>query len=131
MRWLVALALASCATEDSGGVPPCDIGVEDGSHHTLQEEEELCLQQSESQWWTWTCADGNIEGYCGADTYVQQACYAADGTRIGYYTSGGHDAGTGPDPPVPYGIGTWCDCDGDGWPPSVEEYCALRGEAPP
>ena len=109
-------------------MPPCDIGVEDGIHYTLQEEEEFCLQQSESQWWAWTCADGTIEGRCWADTCTNLACYAADGTQIGWIYPAG---AIGPTDLVPYGIGTWCDCNGDGWPPSVEEYCALRSEAPP
>lgn len=31
----------------------------------------------------------------------------------------------------PEGYGVWFDCNGDGWPPTVEEYCGLRGEALP
>lgn len=126
----LGFACTAAGTLDSGTPEACQWGQLDSDAPTTFEEAlagcngyngGLVVETS-------TCTDGRRELDCSDDYLHLNTCFSANGVAIGRMAPAGDWATPHP---VPYGEGTWCDCDGDGWPPTLERYCELRGELPP
>jgi len=99
------------ATASDTGDAECVVAPVHDTSITPEDSDLYCHSQGNPNYFVTTCPDGRVEMDCQGYTWVVDYCFSADGRLLGAVDPCGFE-------------GEPCDCNGDGWPTSLEELCA-------